>query len=95
MQVGETVNLVRRITGEVLPVTLILVLVKSANPAVEVQWKSTRHRYKLDLKTNEVLAIDATPNHRQTMRTWYTISEGHLKALTDLYWSERKTRGRK
>lgn len=90
MQIGDTVNLVRKITGEVLPMTLTTVLVKSAGPAVEVRWKSDRHRYKLDLVKGEVLAIDCTQDHRQSMRSWYTISEEHRKELTELYWSQRK-----
>ena len=91
MQIGDTVNLVRKITNEVLPVTLDVVLVKGSSPAVEVYWKSNRHRYKLDLVKNEVLAIEATQNHRQSMRSWYTISEDHRKALTELFWDMRKT----
>jgi chromosome condensin MukBEF MukE localization factor len=95
MQVGDVVNLVRKITGEVLPVTLTEVLVKTLHPAVEVQWKSPRHRYKLDLVKNEVLAIDCTPDHRQSMRSWYMISEEHRLKLIDLFWYSRKTGGKK
>jgi hypothetical protein len=95
MQIGDTVNLVRKISGETLPVTLAEVLRKAAGPAVEVYWKSNRYRYKLDLVKNEVLAIDSTQDHRQTMRAWYTISEEHRLALTDLFWAERKLKGRK
>ncbi len=91
MQVGDTVNLVRKITGEVLPVELTQVLVTSAHPAVEVRWKSNRHRYKLDLVKGEVLAIDSTQDHRHSMRVWYTISEEHLKQLTELYWTQRRS----
>jgi hypothetical protein len=90
MQIGNTVNLVRKITGEVLPVTLTEVLTKSKSPAVEVRWKSDRHRYKLDLVKNEVLAIDCTPDHRQSMRAWYMISEEHRLSLTELYWDMRR-----
>jgi hypothetical protein len=95
MRVGDTVNLIRKISGEVLSMELTGVLSKTNSPAVEVRWKSDRHRYKLDLVKNEVLAIEATPNHRQSMRAWYTISEPHLKELTELFWSTRKTAGRK
>jgi hypothetical protein len=70
--------------------TLIEVLVNSKGPAVEVRWKSNRHRYKLDLVKGEVLAIDSTHDHRQSMRSWYTISEEHLKALTETYWQQRQ-----
>lgn len=90
MQIGDTVNLVRRITGELLPVTLSQVLTKQNKPQVEVFWKSNRHRYKLDLDKNEVLAIDATQSHRQSMKAWYTISEEHRKALTELFWNVRR-----
>ena len=90
MQIGATVNLVRKISGEVLPMELTEVLVKSAGPAVVVRWKSDRHRYKLDLVKGEVLAIDCTQDHRQSMRSWYTISEEHRLALTELYWAQRK-----
>lgn len=90
MEVGDTVNLVRKITGELLPVTLTEVLSKTSHPAVEVHWKSNRHRYKLDLVKNEVLAIDCTQDHRQSMRVWYTISEEHRKELTELFWRHRK-----
>jgi hypothetical protein len=91
VQIGDVVNLVRKITGELLPVTLMEVLVTSKGPAVEVRWRSNRHRYKLDLVKNEVLAIECTQDHRQSMRAWYTISEEHRIALTDMYWSQRKT----
>jgi hypothetical protein len=91
VQVWDTVNLIRRISGEVLPVTLTDVLITSKGPAVEVRWKSNRYRYKLDLVKNEVLAIDSTHDHRQSMRAWYTISEEHRIALTELYWAQRKT----
>lgn len=90
MQVGDTVNLVRKITGELLPVTLDKVLTNGTKPAVEVIWRSPRHRYKLDLVANEVLAIDSTPGHRQSMRAWYLVSEPHREALTLLFWSMRK-----
>ncbi len=92
MQIGDTVNLVRKITGELLPVTLTNVLTKTSNPMVEVRWKSDRHRYKLDLEKNLVLAIDSTNDHRQSMRVWYTISEPHRKELTELFWNMRKVR---
>ena len=90
MELGDTVNLVRKITHELLPVTLVEVLAKAATPAVVVRWKSDRNRYKLDLVKGEVLAIDCTPSHRQSMRSWYTISEEHRLELTKLYWVERK-----
>lgn len=90
MQIGDTVNLVRKITGEILPVELTEVLWKQAHPSVVVRWKSDRHRYKLDLVKDEVLAIDCTPAHRQSMRAWYTVSEDHKKALTELFWDRRK-----
>lgn len=90
MQIGDTVNLVRRISGETLPTTLTEVLTSSAVPCVEVRWKSDRYRYKLDLVKGEVLAIDSTVGHRQQMKLWYTISEEHRKALTGLYWEMRK-----
>lgn len=92
MRLGDTVKLVRRITNEPLEVTLTSVLTTSAAPAVEVNWKSDRYRYKLDLAKNEVLAIDSTQSHRQSMRAWYTVNEDDRKALTELYWSERKRR---
>jgi len=94
MQVGDTVNLVRKISNEILPVELVEVLSRTRSPAVVVRWKSDRARYKLDLDKNLVLAIDATASHRQSMRVWYTISEAHRKALTELFWDTRK-KGRK
>jgi hypothetical protein len=92
MQVGDTVNLIRKITGELLPVTLMDVCGASSSPAVEVQWKSPRYRYKLDLIKNEVLAIDATHGHRQSMRVWYTVSEDHRKQLTELFIARKNGR---
>jgi len=90
MQIGDSVHLIRKITNEILPVTLANVLTKGSTPMVEVYWKSNRHRYKLDIEKNLVLAIDATNDHRQSMRIWYTISEPHRKELTELYWNMRK-----
>lgn len=90
MQIGDTVNLIRKITGEKLPVELTEVLHKNATPAVVVRWKSDRHRYKVDLVKGEILAIDCTPAHRQSMRAWYTVNEEDKKALTELYQSRRR-----
>lgn len=90
MQLGDTVNLVRKISNEVLRVELVEVLDRTKTPAVVVRWKSDRARYKLDLEKNLVLAIDATSNHRQQMRVWYSISEDHRIALTKLFWDMRK-----
>ncbi len=92
MDVGDTVNLIRKITGELLPVELTEVLAKTPNPAVEVRWKSNRHRYKLDLVKNEVLAIDSTIGHRQSMRSWYTVFEDDRVKLVELFWAHRKKR---
>jgi hypothetical protein len=91
MQIGDTVNLVRKITNEILPMQLTAVLSKAPSPMVEVRWKSDRYRYKLDIDKNLVLAIDSTNDHRQSMRVWYTISEDHRRALTELFWNVRKT----
>ncbi len=90
MQLGDTVNLIRKISNEVLPVELIEVLSRQRTPAVVVRWKSDRARYKLDLEKNLVLAIDATQRSREAMRQWYTISEEHRIALTRLFWDTRK-----
>lgn len=92
MQIGDTVNLVRRITGELLPVELTKVLVETNHPTVEVRWKTDRHRYKLDLDSGVVSAIDSTAHHRQQMRAWYTISEDHKSQLIELFWFMRKRR---
>jgi hypothetical protein len=94
VRIGDTVNLIRKISGEVLPVELTEILHKSAKPAVEVRWKSDRYRYKLDLVKNEVLAIDSTNGHRQSMRSWYTVLEEHRVALVDAY-REQRSKGRK
>ena len=94
MQLGDTVNLIRKISNEVLEVELVEILAGQRLPMVVVRWKSDRAKYKLDLEKNLVLAIDATANHRQAMRSWYTISEEHRIALTRLFWDMRKT-GRK
>ncbi len=95
MQLGDTVNLIRKISNEVLHVELVEVLSGQRTPTVVVRWKSDRAKYKLDLDKNLVLAIDATANHRQQMRVWYTISEDHRIALTRLFWDTRKTKGKK
>jgi len=95
MELGDTVKLIRKITHEPLETSLAAVLVASQGPAVEVIWKSNRYRYKLDLVKNEVLAIDSTHSHRQQMRIWYTVAEDDRKALTELYWLERKLQRRK
>lgn len=94
MRIGDSVKLVRKITNESLEMELVNFLTKLAQPAVEVRWRSDRHRYKLDLVKNEVLAIDSTQNHRQSMRAWYSISEDHRKQLTEDFWSEKR-KGRK
>lgn len=90
MQIGDTVNLVRKITSDILPVELTRVLTTGTKPAVEVRWKNDRNRYKLDLDKNEVLAIDATQHNRQQMRLWWTISEEHRKALTELFYDMKR-----
>lgn len=91
MRVGDTVKLFRKITNEPLEMELTGVLAKGVTPAVEVSWlKDRRYRYKLDLSKNEVLAIDATQSHRQSMRAWYQLSEEDRAALIALFWVERK-----
>lgn len=90
MQLGDTVHLIRKISKEVLRVELVEVLANQRLPMVVVRWKSDRAKYKLDLEKNLVLAIDATANHRQSMRVWYEISEDHRIALTELFWRTRK-----
>lgn len=91
MQVGDTVNLVRKYTGDVLECELTEVLHRTPKPMVVVCWSKKRSAtYKLDLDKNLVLAIDATANHRQSMRVWWEISEPHRKALTELFWKVRK-----
>lgn len=90
MQLGDTVNLIRKITKDILHVELVEVLHRNPKPAVVVRWKSDRSRYKLDLDKNLVLAIEATQRHRHQMKIWWEISEEHRKALTELFWSTRK-----
>jgi len=94
MKLGDPVKLVRKITGEVLVMKLAEVLTKTSKPAVEVEWRSERavgrSLYKLDLVKNEVIAIGSSTNSRQSMRAWYTINEEDRKALTELFWNERK-----
>lgn len=90
MQLGDTVHLIRKISKEVLPVELVEVLTKQKTPAVVVRWKSDRARYKLDLERNLVMAIDATTNHRQSMRVWYEVAEEHRQALIELFFKSRK-----
>lgn len=90
MQLGDTVNLIRKISKDVLHVELVEVLHRQSKPMVVVRWKSDRAKYKLDLDKNLVLAIDATQHHRQQMRVWWEISEEHRKALTDLFWETRR-----
>lgn len=90
MQLGDTVNLVRKITNEKLALTLAEVLVHRSKPAVVAYWKSIRNSYMLNLDTNEVLAIDMKPDHRQQMRRWYSIDEDDRKALTELFWATKK-----
>lgn len=90
MDIGDTVNLVRKITLEKLPLTLTEVLVHRSKPAVVACWKSIRNSYLLNLDTNEVLAIDMKPDHRQQMRRWYTIDEDDRRALVELFWATKK-----
>lgn len=85
---GSTIYLVRKISGEILAVTLDIVLT-GAKPMVEVSW-DTRHRYKLDLVKNEVIALDATTRHRQNMKSWYYIWEPHKMMLTALFWEVKR-----
>lgn len=90
MQVGDSVNLVRKYTGHILDTELVEVLWRTPRPAVVVRWKGHRELFKLDLDKNLVLAIDATQHHRHQMRIWWEISEAHRKTLTELFWETRK-----
>ncbi len=90
MQLGDTVNLVRKYTGHVLDCELMEVLAKGKTPMVVVRWRGHRESFKLDVDKNLVLAIDATQRHRHQMRIWWEISEEHRKALTELFWKTRK-----
>jgi len=91
MQLGDTVNLVRKYTGHILDCELIEVLRHGSKPMVVVCWRNKRaSTYKLDLDKNQVLAIDATQRHRQDMLAWWEISEAHRKELTELFWDVKK-----
>lgn len=90
MQLGDTVNLIHRMNGELMPVELTKILTTSSKPMVEVRWKNDRVRYKLDLDKKEVHAIDATPHRRYLVKAWFAISEDHRIALIDLFWITKK-----
>ena len=90
MDLGDTVNIIRKITNEPTPLVLDEALVRQAKPTFVAYWKTQRHKYKLDIEKNEVLAIDATQHHRNEMRRWYTIDDADRQALTELFWKLKK-----
>lgn len=96
MQVGDWVKLVRRITDEVMVVTLTEVTVTSTRPTVEVEWKPEKgigkERFKLDLEKNVVSSIDGSQRYKASVRAWWLIDEGDRKELLDTYWAARKNR---
>lgn len=90
MQLGDTVNLVRKYTGHVLDCELIEVLANRKTPCVVVRWKGHRDTFQLDVDKNLVLAMEASQRERHQMRIWWGISEEHRKELTELFWKTRK-----
>lgn len=96
MQTGDWVKLVRKITGEVLVVTLTELLTHSNKPVVEVEWKAERgigvERYRLDLEKNVVSAVDGSQRYKASIRAWWLIDEDDRKQLLDTYWAARKNR---
>lgn len=82
--IGETVYLVRKISGHLLEMKLTAVSIGTV-PQVEVEWlKSYKYQYRLDLKKNTVHAIDATQKHKEEMKLWYEIWEPQRKLLIKL-----------
>jgi hypothetical protein len=85
IKVGSTIYLVRKLSGHILEMELTAVGNKGS-AAVEVRWL-TNHRYvyKLDLESNQVVALDATPKHRQEMKSLWMIWEPHRKLLKEYF----------
>lgn len=82
--IGETVYLVRKISGHLLEMKLTAVSIGTV-PQVEVEWlKSYKYQYRLDLKKNTVHAIDATTKHKEEMKLWYEVWEPQRLLLIKL-----------
>lgn len=83
-KVGDTIYLVRKVSNHLLETKLTAFSVGEL-PQVEVEWlKSSRYRYRLNLKDNTVYAIDATAKHKSEMRLWYEVWEPQRLLLIKL-----------
>lgn len=84
VSMGDTVYLVRKVSGHVLEMKLTAVSIGTI-PQAEVEWlKSYKYQYRLNLKENTVHAIDATQKHKDEMRLWYEVWEPQRKLLIKL-----------
>lgn len=82
--IGCTVYLVRKISGHLLE-TKLTAFSTGKVPEVEVEWlKSYKYSYRLNLRDNNVRALDATHKHKEEMRLWYEIWEPQRKQLIKL-----------
>lgn len=83
-KIGSVIYLVRKLSNHLIETRLTAFSV-GAVPQVEVEWlKSARYQYRLNLKENTVLALDATAKHKEEMKLWYTIWEPQRKLLIKL-----------
>lgn len=68
MKVGSSVYLVRKISNHITETVL-----EEIGDRYAVVRFNLQNRYKLDLEKNEVIALDATVKHRQSMKAWYYV----------------------
>lgn len=86
LKLGDTVYLIRKVSGHVLEMELTS-LGRQGRPLAEVAWKNQRcFTYKLDLELNEVIAQDASPKHRADMKRCWEVWEPHRKLLKELFY---------
>lgn len=87
LSIGDTIYLVRKISGHVLETQLVAVA-KLGKPQVEVEWLNQRcYKYKLDLEGNRVLALYCSPKHRADMLRLWEVWEPHRQLLKQLFYN--------
>ncbi len=90
LNLGDTVYLVRKLSGHVL-VTQLVAVAKLGKPQAEVEWVNQRcFKYKLVLEANQVIALDASPKHRSEMLRLWEVWEPHRELLKKLFYDTRQ-----
>jgi hypothetical protein len=91
---GDSIYLIRKISEHVVETRLECVN-EGGKPSADVEW-DMQHRYRLDLTSGKVAALNATQRHRQEMLAWYTLWEPQrIDLLYQFHSLKKKVKSRR